>query len=309
MSNIDRRYPRQIYSAKREKIVLGIENYLDVPNEKFPAPPLEMHNPLSRYIVTIIDKSGAKIITPKANIPAGDIAGIVSIAKAAMVERIRYSESDDKNKVQGDVSPAYTQVIPFGRFQNKTPAMVLLDNPDDKAELLKTQVFFQNNVVKYPQNQKQIDAINEAVSLMEAGNLKKIDSVQVKSGMQTIYAVSHKYMADTNAQGYRLFYGMTIECHYGNKYPWVITIENFFAPGQQTAKGGLTPKIEQKSDFARGIIRLNDMEWSQMADRMESNLRNFESMWYGRMYKESIDIDKANREARKTAQAETKTAA
>ena len=311
MSNIDTRYPRQIYSAKREKIVLGIENFLDVPNERYPAPPLEMHSPVSRYIITIIDKSGMKTVTPKANIPAGDIAGIVSIAKAAMVERIRSSGDGIavETKSATDTSPAYTQIIPFGRFRDKSPAMVLLDNPADKTELLKTRGFFQDNVGKYPQNQKNIDAIDEAIVLLDGGKLNRENATQVKSGVLTIYSVSHKYMTDTNAQGHRLFYGMSIECNYGNKYPWVITIENLFAPAQQTSKGGLTPKIDQKSDSSKGVIRLNDMEWSQMINRMETNLQNFETMWYGRMYKESLDIDRANRDAHKAAQAEVKTAA
>jgi len=296
-------YPRQLYSAKREKIVLGIDSYLDAPSAKDTVSPLEMHSPFSRYVVTIIDKSGARTITPKANIPAGDVAGIVSIAKAAMVERIRYSGSGDEAETRTDASPAYTQVIPFGRFKNKTPAAVLLDNPEDKTELLKTRDFLQSKVSAFPQNQKQIDAINDAVALLDAGALKRENAVQQKSGMQVIYAVSHKYMADTNPQGHRLFYGMSIECYYGNKYPWVITIENLFAPGQQTAKGGLTPKLDEKSGYAKGIIRLNDMEWSRMLSRMESNLQNFETMWYSRMYRDALDIDKAHREARRAAQA------
>jgi hypothetical protein len=109
-------------------------------------------------------------------------------------------------------------------------------------------------------------------------------------------------MADTNAKGHRLFYGMTVECYYTNKYPWVVTIENFFAPGQQTSKGGLTPKIEEKSGYAKGVIRLNDMEWSQLITRMETDIRSFESLYYGRLYKQAIEIDDAHREARKAAQ-------
>lgn len=305
----DTRYPRQLYTAKREKIVLGIDNYLDPPSERDTVPPLEMHSPFSRYVITIIDKSGAKIVTPKANIPAGDIAGIVSIAKAAMNERIRYSGSGTEAEAQSDASPAYTLMIPFGRFKNKSPAMVLLDNPEDRSELMKTRDFLQSKVAEYSQNQKHIDAIDAAVALLDAGTLKQENAVQVKSGMQVIYAVSHKYMADTNSQGHRLFYGMSIECYYGNKYPWVITIENFFAPGQQTSKGGLTPKIEEKSGYAKGIIRLNDLEWSQMISRMETNLQNFETLWYGKMYKASLDIDKANRESRMAAKPEAQSTA
>ena len=111
-------------------------------------------------------------------------------------------------------------------------------------------------------------------------------------------------MSDTNSHGHRLFYGMNIECHYANKYPWTVTIENTFAPGQQTAKGGLTPKMSEKSSHARSIIRLNDSEFSQMIFRMESGIKNFEMMWHAHLYKEAMAIDNAHREARKAAQAE-----
>ena len=299
MSNKDVRYPRQLYTAKREQIVFGIDNYLSAPSEKDTVPPLEMHSPFSRFVATIIDKSGNKIITPKANIPANDIPGIVSIATAAMAERIRSSNSDTGIEASSDVSPAYTQIIPFGRFKNRSPATVLLDNPTDREELLKTKEFFQSKVSEWPQNQKHIDAIDAAITLMDSGTLKQNSAAQVKAGMQVIYSVNHKYMADTNPQGHRLFYGMTIECYYNNKYPWVVTIENFFAPGQQTSKGGLTPKIDEKSGYAKGIIRLNDMEWSRMLNRLKSDIRNFESMWYSHMFKEAMEIDTAHREARK----------
>jgi hypothetical protein len=182
-----------MYSAKREQIVLGIDNYLSAPSEKDTVPPLEMHSPFSRFVVTIVDKSGAKIITPKANIPAGDVPGIVQLAKAAMTERVRCNNAGTEAEVSSDTSSAYTQVLPFGRFKNKTPATVLLDNPADKTELLKTRDFLQEKAGQFPQNQKQIDAINEAVALCEAGLLKQEDAAHVKSGMQSIYAVSHKY--------------------------------------------------------------------------------------------------------------------
>jgi hypothetical protein len=222
-----------------------------------------------------------------------------------MAERTRYLGSGTEADTQVDTSPAYTLLFPFGTLKNKSPAMVLLDDPANKAELLKQKEFFQKKLSEYPNNQKYIDAIDDAITLLNEGALNQEDATQVKSGMQVIYAVKHKYMSDTNAKGHRLFYGMTIECYYGNKYPWVITIENTFAPGKKTLKNGLTPVLEEKSEHAKSIIRLNDMEWSQLIERVDSNIRNFETLWYGKMYKASLDIDKANREARAPTQTET----
>jgi len=296
-------YPKQIYSAKRATIVFGVDNFLSTPQKRDEVPSLEMHSPFSRYIATIIDKSGSKVQTPKANIPAGDVPGIVEIGKAAMREHLLYSGEESAPR-EGERPSAYTQTIPFGMFKGKTPAAVLLENPANKDELAKTREIFEKNVVKYPQNQKQIDAINGALELLTAGALKQEDAGPAKSGMMTVYSVSHKYMSDTNAQGHRLFYGMTIECWYGNNYPWVITIENFFAPGLQNTKGGLTPKLDEKNGYAKGVIRLNDMEWSQLTTRLESDLKNFESMWYREMYKEAVAIDAAHREAHKAAKEE-----
>lgn len=301
-------YPKQVYSAKRASLVFGVDNFLSTPQKRDEVPSLEMHSPFSRYIATIIDKSGPKVQTPKANIPAGDVPGIVEIGKAAMREHLSYSGEETAATYDDERPSAYTQTIPFGIFKGKSPAAVLLENPENKTELAKTCEIFQKNVSKYPQNQKQIDAINGALKLLATGLLKREDAAQMKTGMMTVYNVSHKYMSDTNAQGHRLFYGMSIECWYGNNYPWVITIENFFAPGLQNAKGGLTPKLDEKNSCAKGVIRLNDMEWSQFMIRLELDLKNFEAMWYRDMYKEAVTIDTAHREARKAAQ-EQKTSA
>jgi hypothetical protein len=62
--------------------------------------------------------------------------------------------------------------------------------------------------------------------------------------------------------------------------------------------------MDEKSGYAKGVIRLNDFEWSQLITRVEADLRNFEAMYYNRLYKEAMEIDIAQKDARKAAQAE-----
>ena len=278
----DVRYPRQIYSAKRETVILGIDNYLSKPDGTDKVPPLEMHSPFSRFVVTIIDKSGSETKTPKANIPAGDVPGIVEISKLVMLEKLRY-ESSAHESAEGELSIGYTQQILIGGFRGKTPADILLENPDDREKLLNTRKFLADKATQYASNKKQVEAIDDAVALFDVGQLKKPSGAK-RSGVVRVYDVDHKYMRDTNDLGHRLFYSMSIVCQFGNKYPWEITIENVFAPGLQGPKGGLVPKMDEKSSSAKCTFRMSDMEWSQLVNRIESDLRYFD----GKLLCESI---------------------
>lgn len=291
----DVRYPRQIYSAKRETVILGIDNYLSKPDGTDKVPPLEMHSPFSRFVVTIIDKSGSETKTPKANIPAGDVPGIVEISKLVMLEKLRY-ESSSRESSEGDLSIGYTQQILIGGFRGKTPADILLENPDDREKLLNTRKFLADKATQYASNKKQVEAIDDAVALFDAGKLKKPSGAK-RSGVVRVYDVDHKYMRDTNDLGHRLFYSMSIVCQFGNKYPWEITIENVFAPGLQGPKGGLVPKMDEKSSSAKCTFRMSDMEWSQLVNRIESDLRYFEGSCYASLYREAITIDNNRRKA------------
>lgn len=300
ISEKDVRYPRQVYSAKRDTIILSIDNYLSKPDSKDKVPPLEMHSPFSRFVITIIDKSGPETKTPKANIPAGDVPGIVEISKLVMLEKLRYESSNDET-AESELSPGYTQRILVGGFRGKTPADILLENPDDKEKLLGTRRFLADKAEQYASNKKQVEAIDDAISLLESGKLQKSGSR--RSGVVTVYAVDHKYMRDTNELGHRLFYSMSIVCQFGNNYPWEITIENMFAPGLTGPKGGLVPKVDEKSSSAKCTFRLNDMEWAQLINRIHSDLRYFESCCYAGLYREAIGIDNNRRKAAKAQSA------
>lgn len=294
----DVRYPRQICSAKRETVILSIDNYLSRPDETDTVPPLEMHSPFSRFVVTIIDKSGTETKTPKANIPAGDVPGIVEISKLVMLEKMRYESAAQEPSAE-ELSIGYTQQILVGGFRGKTPADILLENPDDRDKLLSTRNFLADKAAQYASNKKQVEAIDDAVALFDAGKLKKQSGARRSSAVR-VYDVDHKYMRDTNAAGHRLFYSMSIVCQFGNKYPWEVTIENTFAPGVQGPKGGLVPKMEEKSSYAKCTFRMSDMEWSQIVNRIKSDLQYFESSCYRNLYHEAIAIDNKHRKSGRT---------
>lgn len=298
----DVRYPRQIFSAKREMVILSVDNYLSRPDERDTVPPLEMHSPYSRFLVTIIDKSGKVLQTPKANIPAGDVPGIVELSRLAMIEKARFNSQPQG--AGGELSIGYTQQILIGSFRGKTPAEILLDDPASKDSLLKTRDFLADKADKYASNRKQMEAIDDAVALLNDGKLERISSAP-KSGSTVVYSVDHKYMRDTNEHGHRLFYGMNIVCQYGNKYPWELTIENTYAPEVQGPKGGLIPKMEEKSSQAKCTFRMNDMEWMQFINRIEADMRYFESSCYGTLYKEAITIDGNHRKSAKSRSSES----
>lgn len=202
----------------------------------------------------------------------------------------------------GALPPADVIVDPHvfhsGGFRGKTPADILLENPDDREKLLNTRRFLASKEEQYASNKKQVEAIDDAIFLLDSGKLQKQSGAR-RSSVVHVYDVDHKYMRDTNAYGHRLFYSMSIACQYGNKYPWEVTIENMFAPGLPGPQGGLVPKVDEKSSSARCTFRLNDMEWMQLINRLNSDLQYFESCCYLGLYREAIGMDNNRRKAAK----------
>ena len=289
----DTDYPRQIFKAGRAKMVFSVENYFSPPKTEDTIPPLQMHSKHSRILLTIIDISGEKTLTPKANIPARDIAGIIEKSRAAIIRKFGASVPEGME----NTSSAYTQVISMGKFKDRTPADVLLNSPDEKDELLRTKDFLTSKMEQYPKNKIQINAIENALTLFEKGDLIQSGSEVKMTGSSLIYDVNHKYMNYKNKDGYTLFYAITINCDYANRYPWSIAITNFYAPTKKGPTNALQPIIDKKTGYAKSMIRLDDSEWCDMVRCVSSNLSNFETLYYPSLYKDMLSIEWRHTEA------------
>lgn len=279
------KYPRQILSLKRPETVLGIDAYLSAPTEESP---LELHDGFSRFVVAIVDtKQGCQ---PAANIPARDLPGIQFRAKHALNKyyEVQGIEPEGDTEV---VSSAYTEKIFLKPFSGKTPAEILIENPANKAELerIRDEVLVKN-AAKYAANRKQITAINEAIDLLNSGNLTGKDIKVNKTKPFIIYSADHKFKSTKNEKGYNLVYSINITCDVTRNYPFIVTITNLFAPVETLPDGTKNVVLAKAEDKKVAQFRMTDAEFASMVGIMSTVKSSFEKM----IFKTQYEIAEAN---------------
>lgn len=274
------KYPKQIDSVLRPDKTLGIDFQLSTPTENEynndKKMPLEMHSGFSRFVLTILEKGNAA----RANIPAEDADYILEKTNAAIKEIMKYKMNSNESD---QLSPAYTQKL-FGKnFENKTPAEILKD-PSRKAELLKQRDFLKANMEKYKANRLQVEAIDDAIKLLEAGKLD--GSINAKSTTIEIYTEDIKIpnISKVNEDGNTFVYNLSIVCNLDKIYPFTITIMNCYAPPiKGTGKIGV--EMSKAKDQLKHSIMLSEKEFFRIAKKMEKSLDNFEALNFEKQLK------------------------
>lgn len=191
------KYPLEVFTAQNTKQTLSVASRLFVAKTEDEQHPLKIyHKSFSLYDFSIIEKDK----TPKfysANLNVRELEDMFSRTNyafnkqmdkeceqqtAASVPAVGGSESNS------GLSPAYTTEFKSGPFKGKTPAAVLLDDPQNRQELNQQYILLKKNLGQYPDNQKMLDAIMDAATLLKEGKLKKQQTtglaytVQIKSG-------------------------------------------------------------------------------------------------------------------------------
>lgn len=261
----EKKYPLQTFKIKRTTKTIGVDCYLFAPERTDNScSPLELHNGFSRFLFTIVDKSTpSTTVTPKANIPSRDLACIKLKTDIAMQQYFlggtpAVSAGDDNIFAN---SPAFTQKLFCNSYKGKTPAEVLLGNPQEKENLLKTKQWLQANVEKYPKNKEQIVAIDDALKLLEIGELQNAPSTPASSSVLSIYKTEYKHMSQKNEQGHTLVYSIDITFDASKNYPFTVEITNCFAPIEVLSTGQHRPIMNQATHTVKSSIALSDNEW------------------------------------------------
>lgn len=275
-------YPKQIFCIwGGNQSSLSATCELQEPKKTGIVAPLELHEGnLSRYVLTLLDTSTGATIPLIANIPARDVSIISKKTDIAMFMKESYAPEGDTN-----VSLCYTEEIKFGRCKGKTPASALYEDPGIRSDLEKTKKLLMDNVAKYPSNQRQIDAIEEAILLLDTGELNAEPPKANKNKME-IYDRKFKPTRRKNAKGYFLCYNVNITCHFDMDYAWTVTVENYYAPN-------VDGKIDHKQaeNRKKGIIRIKDDEWAVCVCQFEDIKHMFETVWFKDLYKRAIELN------------------
>jgi hypothetical protein len=288
------KFPKQVGSVKRTKKVLGVDAELFLPtkDEEMTIPPLTIHSGFSRFVLSLIDKD--QDIVPTANIPADDIFYVKERTEIAMNKVV--DAQYFRKHVATTAAPksiAYTQkILADKNFKGMTPAEILINTPENKELLIRTRDWLAANVSKYPNNQKQIDAINEALDLFDTGSLNSDTVVESSDDCECtmmVYDSGLKFKSKKNDKGYNLVYNISITCEPTKDYPFNVTIMNCYAPVESLSSGQKTIKLNQAVDTIKASLVMKDMEWYTLLARISATLYNFEAMHFEEQYRKAME--------------------
>jgi hypothetical protein len=290
-------------SIKRQAQVFSAEAFYSIPELKGENPdnPLEVPR-YSRCRLTIIDKTKKPNATPFANIPENDITYIKAATDIALSHRLSpvipttAHESGFSNEIIASNNEAFTMRFFSGDFKTKTPIEVLTENAKNKDKMLANISWLNENADNYPKNNDLIKGIKQAVALLDSGALDGVESESGPSqkGTITIYDQKMKFLSSTkDSEGRCLTYNISLICDLDRKYPFVITIENYYAFVKTTATGGANVELSGAVGHTKSTMYVTEIEFVTLVNKMYQTMRDYQGMHFAERYelKEKIDSD------------------
>lgn len=278
-------YPNQIGSIVRSKKTLGIDMFLSPARTEDGQSPLELHAGFSRFVFTIIDASSGTKQFIHANIHPDEVDLIKQKTNLA-IEKIFAIENGLSETSSEELSKAYTVMMTSRDIAKKTPAQLLIEDPANRSKLENAKKWLETNISRYPKNQEQIDAIDDALDLFDLGQLKTdvkpaskvIDLYREDTKIPNAKKLNPKYNNKT------LVYSISIVCEPGKDYPFAINIMNCYATPKHTPTGGIVAEMstaEGKNNFS---ILLTTKEWNKLITKMDRITKMFEEKNFNMLY-------------------------
>ncbi len=269
------RYAKQVIAIKHDKNTLGVDNYMYAPTDQDlkdgASHPWEIHGKYSRFVFTLIERASKSFAS--FNVNALDIPKL-------LLDSIYFNnKSLERNKVAStdsgaaNLSPAYSYKITMGAFKGKSPAEVLLEDPKNKEALEKTKGVLVENVQKYPTNQKGIDAIHEAISLLEKGELKAVASENASPTKFEFY--NKMKITPSKEDGFVEVKTISISYNPLMRMPINITIMNCLAPPIKNAKIGADMKAAKNKKNISMFMGMD--EWIEVISQIDMVKRIWEN--------------------------------
>ena len=305
---------------RREQKTLAFSANLAVPGESDKNTPLQ-HPGYSRFTVTIIDKTSGSTIFPHANIPQSDISVIWAKKNGVVSARTMYEMLGSHNTTAAPAASgassstgAEDPVLGFGRYKGKTVSQAVAEMT---AEECRNQAaFFKSNVDRYPRNQVFIDAFERAAREKEGDSseepAEKTSSPaatgfgSAMSGV-TLYEQKHKFLRSTaDEKGNVLVYSISIKYNPAMRYPYVVAIENGYAPITERESGAFNVKESEMVNKQSASIFLTADEAEAVIDRLYAVSQNFDAAMFAGQYRKAkaLSATAANVSAASLAKAE-----
>lgn len=267
-----RTYPMQVFSSLRKTQTLSVDASFALPSpDDAKTSYLEGVNYCAFHVSLI---GGEPRTSVTGSIPITQVPVLVFRAESTLQRTALLKERKPAQAASsgGQASAAYTATLLYGPFKGQTPAGVLLANPGNKDEILKSRDFLQSNLEKYPTNAALIAAIEEAVALSDAGKLDATLAGASQSAapgrsipvFQIPYGYTPKKKA--NAAGERNYFTLRVLLYPDrDKSRWSVELETFFAPvdgnAVQRAKATEVKKMEYSmtdNEFLEMLYAMRD---------------------------------------------------
>lgn len=278
-------YPKQIFCVWGTNVSLDAAFNLCVPLEKSDTPPLELHEgALSRFTLTLLDRRSGTTIPISVNISAKDVSALLEKMRVALILK------EDQSKASETQLPiAYTSPLMVGIFANRTPADVLLENPNNQTKLLNTRKWLEENSGKYAKNKNQIAAIDNALELLKVGELTPRKD---NSGVMVIYDRQMKTSRSADGNGFYSGSDITITCNFGKKYPWCVQISNYKTKKKSDSDGKSTIDARTIKDRKTASISLSDDDFIFCVTRMREIVELYQAQEFHALYQKAMAIAK-----------------
>lgn len=271
------KYPNQVFAsikqARNVKTTFSVDAHMVAVEDGDGITPSELHKAgLSRFVLSILRiESDTKTVT--GNIPVAEVAGFLQEADFSL-NYLSFLKTQSTPQTTG-TTQTKTVTLKFGPHKGKTPEEVLLENPANRESLENSKKLLVDKVAQYPANQELIDAIDNAIALLESGKLAPSNStVATATKAFPVYESGIKVpnSSKVNEHGKTMVYTINITCDPNMNIPYQVEIMNGYC---------LVPKDgEVNFSSMEGSVKLNTrltkMQFASLVANIKRRLNLFE---------------------------------
>ena len=225
--------PREIFTnfsgKEGSKVTLAVECHMNPAKVEDEYSPQAIFGKYSRIVFSMI-RNGESV---KSNVNFDELPDIQERTRFARTKVYERELNGAESAAEaGETLPiAYTTTFTTGPFKGRTPAEVVMEDPEGNREKLQEHYkFLRDNAEKYPRNKTIMDAITNAYELLEAGKLVKRQAAAQGKAFE-IYKSGYRPQRNIKREdGLCKVQEMSILCNFGKNYPIELTITEYYAP-------------------------------------------------------------------------------
>ncbi len=245
-------------------------------NEGDTSLPLDVFGSFSRIQIALIEspKNEANPTCLTCNLSVAEVEYIYKRTEIAL-----YMEMQKKSDIalgSEGTSPAYTVRFAMGKLKGKTPAEI-----GDKEQLESQKAYLLENIAKYPANQKVVDAIDDALRLMEAGELQKGNESVVSLPTFSIFDSSSKTRYSvTDDKGNVLITDIHITCDLNKDFPVEVMVHNCFAPVNKDSTGRQIIEMKNAVNHKKATYNLTLFDFYTFIDKCKKTCERYGDQYF-----------------------------